>query len=1227
MATDLETAASASALKEAGLLISGLSAKDRKAVQQVISDSLFNGWSSTKTATRIKQVVGLSPRQLTAVTNYRAGQIAAGLTPKQADASATRYAERLRKARAALIADYEVRKATADAKRAEWAAQQKAGTVSNRAVRVFKVHKDERTCPACRGLNGRRHSLGNAVNAPPLHPNCRCTEELVDEGIVKSSLVYDEKEIVAKVAAVRDGDGDGFIHDGTPLQRPAVPKAAVFDLPDDLDITWIERGERKYGEVGPDAFKAIAKVFTYTDPKTGFHTKVQAAEVFGLPNDERASKRPGVNVHGVILNATGHEVGRFERVLQTPMAGAPGSFARWNAGHEELVLFPDFQGQGFDSRWNAHLFDIYRSGDFARVDVFANMDVGGYAQAMKGFDWERPTEKVMWGLRSLVDHKDELETPDWLVAQASDIIKRAEADDHVTAWEVANLGRKEWAAGDHWQPKFIRGRNPDLSFTSGKYGLNTVGREAIRNSTNYDSDTWATNNHVGKAILLGDRWHGVLDLDAPPKPVKKDDDPRNVPTLSGYDLAMAHHQWVESLYAEGRGRVFNPPAMGARSCYTNYHLDVEATDADMARFDAIVAGFETIEKTRHVRTPEGAKRYKLPIGSPIPERPKILPARHKRHRLPSEVPDAKPADGDLFRRFVWGDSSMDFRAETVVGGNYPVNTKGRGFTKAMLGKNIRNRVKNDNPDWRQRMLNIDAGSMYDLNGVRSTSSPDPDKDIAMKELRIAYAQSVGIDNDATGKVFIEVARQRYEKQRKFLAEDRQTLIDIGVTAPQGVNGYYTMLDQEVLDGLISRPFGERTEGMTSATTDLQLAQDQMYQMDIAVRRIAGGLRQIEADDREATPNLTFDQLWILRNRHNATDMPLTPGTLPTDQMVTFDPIPEGLSYEETLAEARLAVFVRSTIDQWAETSSDSNQRSLATQIAASKWAEDELGVTIGDRSWMNQTQRKHAYEDAQNLLSPEHNTQPVFNMFFSAMYGETQDYLKANGVDSVKLQRGMSFEDAHAPQWLRNAKEHGKPSAKLRKEWQDRRKKRSMEITRAQQGHLKLKIEGIRSRDDLNDLSKDQLIEEARYATKINIGERLTELDIADETQRIIDSDRTLTYEEAHEMAADHVINSPIKYANGGYLNKGVIFEDPGVRVEGHATMNPLTSWGVHPETAMIFQGYSDYATRITANIPRENIMSLAVTGMGALIENEFVVMGLPIDEFYVTLSREPKPL
>lgn len=56
--------------------------------------------------------------------------------------------------------------------------------------------------------------------------------------------------------------------------------------------------------------------------------------------------------------------------------------------HHELVLDPDEQGAGFATRWNQQAEAAYREIGIDRITLNANIDVGGYAWARAGYDWD-----------------------------------------------------------------------------------------------------------------------------------------------------------------------------------------------------------------------------------------------------------------------------------------------------------------------------------------------------------------------------------------------------------------------------------------------------------------------------------------------------------------------------------------------------------------------------------------------------------------------------------------------------------------------------------------------------------------------------------------------------------------------------------------------------------------------------------------------------------------------
>lgn len=183
---DVNERAAELAEARAGELIRDLTAEQRLVVQTMVKKAIERGWTDAQLQMRLKDKIGLGPRYSAAVENQRNQNLAKGMMPGTANRLASQYAKRLRSQRALTIARYEVQKALNDANRELWLEQQQDGDLTPYAVRIFKTHPDEHRCGVCKRLNGRRVSLKDAAIAPPLHPNCRCWEELSDEGIVKS---------------------------------------------------------------------------------------------------------------------------------------------------------------------------------------------------------------------------------------------------------------------------------------------------------------------------------------------------------------------------------------------------------------------------------------------------------------------------------------------------------------------------------------------------------------------------------------------------------------------------------------------------------------------------------------------------------------------------------------------------------------------------------------------------------------------------------------------------------------------------------------------------------------------------------------------------------------------------------------------------------------------------------------------------------------------------------
>lgn len=229
-----------------------LKGREKAALRTLMDRAVREGWDTKTLTDRVEDAVGLDARYTTAVENYRKSLLAQGMAPGKVRREAKAYAGRLRRHRAGLIARQEEAEALGDAQRKVWADRQVSRVYSRWAVRVFRTAKDERTCVVCRPMNGRRASLrhgsvykGTTHHGPPLHVGCRCTEEIVDEGLVKTDPDLwgpDTAEIaeIEKRAQPRVRTPAGMRRYNLPLLAPIVAKPHLFpdlapQVQDELD--------------------------------------------------------------------------------------------------------------------------------------------------------------------------------------------------------------------------------------------------------------------------------------------------------------------------------------------------------------------------------------------------------------------------------------------------------------------------------------------------------------------------------------------------------------------------------------------------------------------------------------------------------------------------------------------------------------------------------------------------------------------------------------------------------------------------------------------------------------------------------------------------------------------------------------------------------------------------------------------------------------------------------
>jgi hypothetical protein len=196
-------------------LIRDVSQASRDAIQQVVLDAVRRGGHPYDQARKIRDVIGLTPQQSQAVTNFmtrlsgdsadlqyamsrelrdrrfdptlqRAIDEGVPLDADQIEEMADRYYDRYLTHRAETIARTETLRAANIGQQETWRQAAAEGfLVPEETRRMWLIAEDDRLCAACAevpdlnpdgvGLEEDFDTSEGALSEPPLHPSCRCT--------------------------------------------------------------------------------------------------------------------------------------------------------------------------------------------------------------------------------------------------------------------------------------------------------------------------------------------------------------------------------------------------------------------------------------------------------------------------------------------------------------------------------------------------------------------------------------------------------------------------------------------------------------------------------------------------------------------------------------------------------------------------------------------------------------------------------------------------------------------------------------------------------------------------------------------------------------------------------------------------------------------------------------------------------------------------------------------
>jgi len=182
------------AAAHAGQLIRDVQQETVQAVRAALADSFVSGVHPKDLSKTIRAVVGLTERQEHAVMRYAESLFADGEPVPTVMSQAQKYASKLQKQRALLIARTESSMATAAGQQAAWQHAADQGWMSaERSLRRWDASRLPNMCAICRDqLNGQvviglntpfdyvdRRGRRQYVLTNPAHPACQCRVNLL----------------------------------------------------------------------------------------------------------------------------------------------------------------------------------------------------------------------------------------------------------------------------------------------------------------------------------------------------------------------------------------------------------------------------------------------------------------------------------------------------------------------------------------------------------------------------------------------------------------------------------------------------------------------------------------------------------------------------------------------------------------------------------------------------------------------------------------------------------------------------------------------------------------------------------------------------------------------------------------------------------------------------------------------------------------------------------------
>lgn len=303
------------------------------------------------------------------------------------------------------------------------------------------------------------------------------------------------------------------------------------------------------------------------------------------------------------------------------------------------------------------------------------------------------------------------------------------------------------------------------------------------------------------------------------------------------------------------------------------------------------------------------------------------------------------------------------------------------------------------------------------------------------------------------------------------------------------------------------------------------------------------------------------------------------------------------------SEVTMRMLIRAQVDRWAHTSADSDEDSIAMQYAAL----EVFGLE-------DVSETRH-FSSLSNL--DYYQLGPFREVFAKAVYENTQDYFRENGIEYVYGYRGMKWDIYEVPDWAIS-----ESPIRIQQERDDAVQDALSEFQESylleNSGQIQAEVnEAIEENFQLWKRRSDYY-DDADFDLSEATEEQLEEWD-ASKIEEFLE----LYYDETESRVKESWEDSAqsLFYDSGGAEAVTYDFDLEQYKPTGElitVVSQPLSSWSTNESTASDFaSGEDNYGIVVSGKIPVERIFCTSVTGLGCLNEGEFVVLG-DLDDLYV---------